>query len=59
MRAFLESTDEAFDALLDAVRAPRIDGTRATTLAGVAHAATGATALMAAAGKGRAYEVCT
>jgi len=58
MRAFLEGTDESFDSLLDTVRgvgAPGGVGERA--LVGVAHAQTGATALMAAAGKGRHVEV--
>ena len=59
MRAFLEGTDDAFDALLDTVRGvgsgENTVGEQA--LVGVAHAATGATALMAAAGKGRHMEI--
>ena len=58
MRAFLEGTDESFDSLLDTVRGVgSTSGVEERALVGVAHAGTGATALMAAAGKGRHMEV--
>ena len=58
MRAFLEGTDESFDSLLDTVRGVgAAGGYGERALVGVAHAQTGATALMAAAGKGRHVEV--
>ena len=59
MDAFLKGTDEAFDALLNTVRGVGTAGAGAgeRALVGVPHAATGATALMAAAGKGRHVEI--
>ena len=58
MRAFLEGTDESFGSLLDTVRGVgAAGGFDERALVGVAHAQTGATALMAAAGKGRHVEV--
>jgi HrpA-like RNA helicase len=57
MRAFLEGTDEAFASLLSAVTRSGEARADAQALASVAHAATGATPLMAAAGKGRHVEV--
>ena len=60
MRAFLEGTDESFEDLLSAItRGGHREGSFADeqALAGVAHAGTGATPLMAAAGKGRHVEV--
>ena len=59
MDAFLKGTDEAFDALMNTVRGVGTAGAGAgeRALVGVAHAATGATALMAAAGKGRHVEM--
>ena len=59
MDAFLKGTDEAFDALMNTVRGVGTAGAGAgeRALVGVPHAATGATALMAAAGKGRHVEI--
>jgi ATP-dependent RNA helicase DHX36 len=59
MRAFLEGTDDAFDALMSTIRGVGGGGFTVgeQALVGVAHAATGASALMAAAGKGRHMEV--
>ena len=59
MRAFLEGTDEAFDALMNTVRGVGSGGGTVgeQALVGVAHGGTGATALMAPAGKGRHMEV--
>jgi hypothetical protein len=59
MRGFLEGTDDAFDALMGTIRGVGGGGVTVgeQALVGVAHAATGATALMAAAGKGRHAEV--
>jgi hypothetical protein len=59
MRAFLEGTDESFDDLMSTITNGRMNGGFADeqALAGVAHAGTGATPLMAAAGKGRHVEV--
>ena len=59
MRAFLEGTDESFDELMSTITNGRLNGGFADeqALAGVAHAGTGATPLMAAAGKGRHVEV--
>jgi len=54
MRAFLEDTDESFDWLMQCAR--ETDGSGMSHV-NVAHEATGATALMAAAGKGRQLEV--
>lgn len=58
MRAFLEGTDESFEDLLSAITRGSGGGfADEQALAGVAHAGTGATPLMAAAGKGRHVEV--
>ena len=57
MRAFLEASDEAFDDLLATITNSGGGYADEQALAGVAHAGTGATPLMAAAGKGRHMEV--
>ena len=59
MHAFLEGSDDAFDALMCTIRGVGGGGVTVgeTALVGVAHEQTGATALMAAAGKGRHVEV--
>ena len=54
MRAFLEDTDESFDWLMQCAR--ETDSASGLSHVNVAHS-TGATALMAAAGKGRQMEV--
>ena len=54
MRAFLEGTDESFEDLLSAITRGSGGGVAdEQALAGVAHAGTGATPLMAAAGQGQ------
>ncbi|BDA50474.1 3'-5' RNA helicase YTHDC2 [Coccomyxa sp. Obi] len=57
MQAFLHGSDEHFDFLLEMTGANSMDEADASGCVNVVHSSTGATALMAAAGKGRLADV--